>query len=194
MVGQGVSCTETADRIRTRNQRNRFDCGAQLVGNWTEVLSPVVAAEFAENEWPETMVLDATWFMVTNRRTGDRTRAFSLLAVDGYPAGQEKGRCGALRVTTTRDKDQWAAILRGLPGEPKMGICDGDQAIKNPVGQVWSGTFIKRCEHHLRKGVMKQMEPYGQTAYGSPGWGYSTRFSTARRAGAPSRKKLVGSG
>ena len=60
MVGQGVSCTETADRILTRNQRNRFDCGAQLVGNWTEVLSPVVAAEFAENEWPETMVLDAT--------------------------------------------------------------------------------------------------------------------------------------
>lgn len=100
-MGQGVSCTETADRILTRNQRNRFDCGAQLVGNWTEVLSPVVAAEFAENEWPETMVLDATWFMVTNRRTGDRTRAFSLQAVYGYPAGQEKGRCGALRVTAT---------------------------------------------------------------------------------------------
>ncbi len=101
MVGQGFSCTETADRILTRNQRNRFDCGAQLVGNWTEVLSPVVAAEFAENKWPETMVLDATWFMVTNRRTGDRTRAFSLQAVYGYPAGQEKGRCGALRVTAT---------------------------------------------------------------------------------------------
>ena len=27
MVGQGVSYTETADRMRARNQRVRFDCG-----------------------------------------------------------------------------------------------------------------------------------------------------------------------
>lgn len=168
MVGQGVSYTEAADRTRARNQRGRFDCGAQLVGNWTEVLSPVVAREFLETEWPETVVLDATWFMVKNRRTGDTNRAFSLLAVHGYPAGQEKGRCWALRATTTRDEDQWAAILRGLPGQPKMVVCDGDQAIENAVGQVWPGAFIKRCEHHLRKSVMKQMETYGQTAYGSP--------------------------
>ena len=76
MVGQGVSYTETADRIRVRNRRQRFEAGAQLVANWTEVLSPVVAAQFAETEWPETVVLDATWFMVTNRRTGDTTQAF----------------------------------------------------------------------------------------------------------------------
>ena len=43
MVGQGVSYTETADRIRVRNRRQRFEAGAQLVANWTEVLSPVVS-------------------------------------------------------------------------------------------------------------------------------------------------------
>lgn len=49
-----------------------------------------------------------------------------------------------------------------------MVVCDGDQAIVNAVGQVWPGTFVKRCEHHLRTGVMRQMEPYGQTVYASP--------------------------
>jgi hypothetical protein len=138
------------------------------VGNWTEMLAPVVAREFLETTWPETIVLDATWFMVKNRRTNESSRAFSVLAVHGYPAGQEKSRCWALRATTTRDSDQWSKILRGLPGQPKMVICDEDQAIVNAVGQVWPGAFIKRCEHHLRKSVIRQMEPYGQTAYGSP--------------------------
>ena len=48
MVGQGVSYTETADRMRARSQRDRFDRGAQLVCNWTEVLGPVVAQEYKE--------------------------------------------------------------------------------------------------------------------------------------------------
>ena len=79
MVGQGVSYTEAADRVRVRNARGRVASGAQLVGNWVEVLGPAVAASRAETSWPETVVLDDTWFMVTNRRTGLISRAFSVL-------------------------------------------------------------------------------------------------------------------
>ena len=168
MVGQGVSYTETADRIRVRNRRQRFEAGAQLVANWTEVLSPVVAAQFAETEWPETVVLDATWFMVTNRRTGDTTQAFCVLAVHGYPAGAEPGRCWALRATLTRSEAAWTELLTSLPGQPTMVVCDEDDSIIRAVEAVWPGTFIKRCEHHLREGVKKRMATYGKTTFGHP--------------------------
>jgi hypothetical protein len=102
MVGQGVSYTETADRMRARNRRDRCECGAQLVANWVEVLGPVVGEEYAETSWPETVVLDSTWFTVTNRRTGSTTQAFAVLAVHGYPAGAKRGRSWALRATPNR--------------------------------------------------------------------------------------------
>jgi len=168
MVGQGVSYTETADRMRARNQGDRFDCGAQLVANWIEVLGPVVASEYSETEWPETVVLDSTWFMVTNQRTGEITKAFSVLGVHGYPAGQHQGRCWMLRAAPTRTAREWEKVLRSLPGEPKMVVCDGDISIIAAVSRVWPNAFIKRCEHHLRQRVMKRMALYGLTAYGCP--------------------------
>jgi len=168
MIGQGVSYTETADRMRARNLRDRFDCGAQLVCNWAEVLGPVVTSEYIETEWPETVVLDATWFMVTNRRTGETTRAFSVLGAHGYPEGHSRGRCWMLRAAPTRTAREWEKALRSLPGEPKMVVCDEDASIIAAVSKVWPNAFIKRCEYHLRKSVMKKMSPYGMTTYGRP--------------------------
>jgi hypothetical protein len=168
MVGQGVSYTETADRMRARSQRDRFDRGAQLVCNWTEVLGPVVAQEYKETTWPETVVLDATWFMVPNPDTGKNKRAFSVLGAYGYPEGHQKGRCWALRAAPRRDKGQWVKLLRSLPGEPSMVVCDEDFSIIAAVCLVWPNAFIKRCEHHLRKNLIKAMEPYGMTTQGSP--------------------------
>lgn len=101
MVGQGVSYTEAADRLRARNRRDRFAGGAQLVANWVEVLAPVVAARHAEAAWPETVVLDSTWFMVTNTTMGTTTRAFSVLGAYGYEAGGLHGPgVGAEGLTT----------------------------------------------------------------------------------------------
>ncbi len=168
MVGQGVSYTETADRVRAQNHRDRFERGAQMMCNWTEVLGPVVASEYAETEWPETVVLDATWFMVTDRKTGDSFRAFSVLGAYGYPKGHRRGRCWALRASPRRREVEWVKFLRSLPGEPKMVICDEDPSIIAAVCRVWPNTFIKRCEHHLRKNVMKKMALYGLTGIDHP--------------------------
>ena len=167
MIGQGVSYTETADRMRARNFRDRFDCGAQLVCNWAEILGPVVAREYEETEWPETVVLDATWFMVTNKRTGETTRAFSVLGVHGYPEWHKRGRCWKLHAAPTRTARDWEVVLRSLPGEPKMVVCDEDPSIIAAVSKVWPGAYIKRCEHHLRESLIKRMARYGQTSYGS---------------------------
>jgi hypothetical protein len=41
LVGCGVSYSETADRLRVKSRRGRFEQCAQLVANWVEVLGPV---------------------------------------------------------------------------------------------------------------------------------------------------------
>jgi hypothetical protein len=164
MVGQGVSYTESSDRMRARSQRDRFECGAQLVANWIEVLGPVVGADNAETAWPETVVLDSTWFMVVNRRTGVKTKAFSVLGVHGYPVGQKRGRCWALKATPTRRAHEWERLLRSLSGEPKLVICDGDISVMSAVRAVWLIAIIKRCEHHLRERVMRAMALHAMTS------------------------------
>jgi hypothetical protein len=167
-VGQGISYTETADRVRAQNHRVRYDNGAQLVANWVEVLGPVVGAEYAEVEWPETVVLDSTWFTVTNRRTGYNSQAFAVLGVHGYPSGEKRGRCWALRATPNRRAPEWEDFLLSLPGEPKLVICDGDSSILAAVARVWPHTFVKRCEHHLHERAKLAMKRDGLGGYGSP--------------------------
>lgn len=167
MVGQGVSYTEAADRTRVRNHRGRLVSGAQLVGNWVEVLGPVVTAAASENSWPETVVLDSTWFQVRNTWTGTNSRAFSVLGAYGYPAGGP-GRTWALHATPQARSADWQSFLRSLPGEPRMVICDSDRAIRAAVKKVWPHSFVKLCEHHLRVGAIGALGPYGLTAYGDP--------------------------
>lgn len=167
MVGQGVSYTEAADRARVRNRHGRFEGGAQLVANWVEVLGPVVGAAHAESIWPETVVLDATWFMVTNTALGTTTRAFEVLGAYGYPA-DGAGRTWALRASPQARQTDWVALLRSLPGEPRLVVCDDAAAIHNAVAKVWPNAFVKLCEHHLRAGAIKAMRPYGITSFGHP--------------------------
>lgn len=167
MVGQEVSFTEAADRTPVRNHRTRLTSGAQLVGNWVEVLGPVVTAASSENSWPETVVLDSTWFQVCNTWTGTSSRAFSVLGAYGYPASRP-GRTWALHATPQARSADWQRLLRSLPGEPRMVICDSDRAIRAAVKQVWPNSFVKLCEHHLRVGAIEALAPYGLTGYGDP--------------------------
>lgn len=167
MVGQGVSYTEAANRVRQRLDRAQMPSGAQLVANWVETLGPVVAADAAETGWPETVVCDHTWFMVTNRRAGTTYRAFCVLGVYGYDEAGP-GRLWALKAATDATAATWRSLLLSLPGAPKVVVSDGDRAIAPAVAKVWPEAFHKLCEHHLREGARKQMEPYGLTGFGHP--------------------------
>lgn len=160
-VGQGVSYTDVADRLRARTDRRQFTGGAQLVANWVEVLGPVVASPHAETAWPETVVLDGTWFMVENTWTGRGSRAFAVLGVYGYPAGPERGRTWALKARSSATKRDWAAILRSLGGRPRMVISDDDPAQLGAVETVWPGVHVALCEHHLRTGALRTYRTYG---------------------------------
>jgi len=79
------------------------------------VLGPVVVAPHAETVWPETVLLDSTWFMVTNQRTGDTSRAFSVLAAYGYESGADPSRVLGLPVALKQNQATWETFLRAEP-------------------------------------------------------------------------------
>jgi hypothetical protein len=63
-----------------------------------------VAAPHAETEWPETVVLDSTRLMYTDRFTGTSNQLFCVLAAWGYPAGAQRGRLWLLRAYPLQDR------------------------------------------------------------------------------------------
>ena len=136
MVGQGVSYTEVAQRTRVVAHKATRAVGAQLVANWVEVLGPVVTAEHREEAWSETVVLDSTNFVVTNRRTGDRPQAFAILTALGDEQGRARGRLWALSAKPRQTQVQWAELLRSLPGKPRPAIADDNPAIPNALAAV----------------------------------------------------------
>jgi hypothetical protein len=160
-VGNGTSYARAADRARVSVGRRQLggEQGGALVAEWLDLLGPVIVDHFAEQAWPETLVLDRTWFMVENRRTHTQTLAFNVLAAYGYPAGAKRGRVWALQATHQGRDVEWEPFLRSLDitVPPRLVITDGETAIANAVRAVWPEhpspsmpiPFIARCEHHL---------------------------------------------
>lgn len=167
-VGTGASYAQAADRSRvaSRRQRLKRDRGGPLVAEWLDLLGPVVLDAYAESAWPETLVLDRTWFMVKNKRTGAQSLAFNVLGAYGYtPDG--KGRVWGLYATHHATHLEWEEFLRTLDVSvpPRLVVCDGDEAIINAVRAVWppapgdalSVPFVKRCELHLHRNGLDAM-------------------------------------
>ena len=204
-VASGQTYTEAAGVARVRAGRRPMapGLGAQLVANWVEVLTPVVAAPHAEVGWPETVVCDSTSFLVTNTRTGVRSLAFSVLGVWGYDTGAARGRLRALRAFHRAGAHEWAEVFAALPGVPVQVVCDHAGAIHNAVAATWPPTttrraswspvaaepFVRWCEHHLRERALGHLRTYGLDtdpraqrllgrAFRSPqGWAAFCRFA-----------------
>jgi hypothetical protein len=95
-LGQGETYTAVAERARAQawNGRRAYHRGpttvvnGQLVANWLATFGPVVCEPRRETGWPETLVLDSTEFVHTDRWTGQRSQLFTVPAAYGYPAGQ----------------------------------------------------------------------------------------------------------
>lgn len=168
-VGTGASYMQAAARARVSAHRLlvRKDQGGALVAEWLDLLAPVVLEAYAEESWPETLVLDSTWFMAENPWTHTQERAFSVLGAYGYPAGDAAGRLWALHATHTAAQADWETFLRGLDltTPPKLVISDANASIINAVRAVWPATpgpsfptpFIARCELHLHRNGMEHM-------------------------------------
>lgn len=164
-VGTGASYLQAADRARVAARRARLpgERGGALVAEWLDLLAPVVISPYAESEWPETLVLDSTRYIVENVRTGTQTLAFNVLGAYGYPT-HGRPRVWALHATHHARARDWEHFLRSLDiaNPPRLVITDGADEIRNGVRQVWPEQpsaslpvpFVARCEHHLRGNVV----------------------------------------
>jgi hypothetical protein len=175
-VGTGASYYRAADRARVAACRRRLDGahGGAVVAEWLDVFGPPLLAQYAETEWPETLVLDSTRFMADNVRTGTSQLAFNVLGAYGYPA-KGRARVWALRASHQATAVEWEALLRSLDisKPPRLVITDGAVEIRNAVRAVWPELpgpslpqpFVARCEHHLHVNGVEAM-----TADGWAGW------------------------
>jgi len=189
-LARGATYTETARRIQVNHGWADFDgiheapvatalSGATVAG-WLDRFGAVIAAEYAEREWPQSLVLDSTEFLWTNPRTGDKEQMFSVLAAWGYPAGARRGRLWALAAAPSDDAAAWKAFLDRLPGRPELVVYDSDKAIHSAVRRKWPTVPIHLCEHHLYSNAKKHLRKDGQE-----GWGNTYRTLLAAAGQSP---------
>jgi hypothetical protein len=157
LVGQGVIYTEAAQRCGMRWAASASD--AQVVLNWVEVFTSVVAAHWTVETWPETVVVDAApfWANLPGPRYGI---AFYVMAVCGYETG-ERCRVLVLHPVNKENKVTWTALLRSKPGAPRLTISDEGRAVLPSIPNGWPSTTLRLCRWHLKKNLSAKLTKAG---------------------------------
>lgn len=176
-LARGITYTEAVRRAQTNHRWDELAGGVEpgepgatdgrLAAYWLDRFGAAIAAGYAEQAWPQTLVLDSTEFVWTNPRTGDQQQLFSVLAAWGYPAGARRGRLWALEAAPSDDAPAWRAFLGRLPGRPELVVYDSDKAIHSAVGRKWRSVPIHLCEHHLYVNAKKHLRADGQEGWGN---------------------------
>ena len=176
----GVSYTDAASRLRRRawgddgaeKRAETTVASGQMVADWLSKFGPIVAAPYEETEWPETVVLDSTRFLYTDRFTGASNQLFCVLAAWGYPAGERRGRLWRLRAYPLQNGPTWEQFLAELPGRPELVVIDRDYGAIGGVQARWGtgrkGVPIHLCEHHLYARGKDALVKGGHKAFGDP--------------------------
>jgi len=150
-VARGITYTEAARRAQVNHGLvvgevpGALAVSGSTVAGWLDRFGPGIVAAHAEQQWPETLVLDSTEFLWVNPRTGRKKQVFSVLAAWGYPAGAKRGRLWALAASPSDDAAAWNGFLGRLPGRPKLVVYDSDKAIHSAVRRKW-----RRCRRRLK--------------------------------------------
>lgn len=155
-VGAGVSYSEAAvgSQVQTKGGGHAT---AQLVGNWVEVLGPVVAERWKETTWPETVVLDSREFHA-NQQGGSSGVVFTVMAVRGYES-KKRHRLWALQaVPRATNALKWAAFQSLVPGTPVMAVTDDDSTTIGRIRRAFPHTAIRLCRFHLGENLWDKLE------------------------------------
>lgn len=156
-VGAGASYAHAADRARVSVGRRRLDGerGGALVAEWLDLFGTVILDAYAENAWPETLVLARIAFTAKQRGSGHKPVAFNVLGAYGCEAGARRGRVWALQASYRAEKADWVDFLRSLDvsGAPRIVLADGEEAIGDAVHEVWPSsvdqdTTLPMCTKH----------------------------------------------
>jgi hypothetical protein len=160
-VAKGVTYTEVARRVQAdywgvagSGRLSPLSVeGGQAIADWLNLFGPTISANYAEDHWPETVVLDATEFQ------SHGSQLFVILAAWGYEAGSSRGRLWRVEARPYDQAPDWVEFLRALPGVPKSVVYDGERAIGSAIRQRWSGRIPGHiCEYHLHKNAMAALD------------------------------------
>lgn len=165
-VGRGMSYTEAAVRAQVRSEREKR-VTPQLVANWVEVFAPVVAAEWAEPAWPETVVLDSKPMFAPG--PGNRNQqVFTVLAAYGYE------QSGAGRLVSVQaypgsvTASDWAGFLGQRAGTPAMVITDHDNVTIGGIRQAFPTAVVRLCRFHLKRNIEDKLRATVGSSSGHP--------------------------
>ena len=178
-VADGVSYQRAARDVRITGS----DSG-QLVADWVEAFSQDLWDALGPQAWPAYLVCDSKPFYVRQRAAqpgpvskGRRARgksvtAFHVVSIvgsDGPPRlGAKWSWKPVLMVATpTLTGQEWADILRLLPGRPLTVTTDEDPGLMAAVQAVWppdpitgeAPPHINYCLHHIREGFRTKVAP-----------------------------------
>lgn len=165
-VAKGMSYTEAARRVRMnywgRNGTGRLKANSvengQSVSDWLNQFGPTISERHAEDEWPETIILDSTEYKYLDPRTGVMSQLFVVLAAWGYEAGSTRGRLWRVEARPNDKTADWVAFLEALPGTPQSVVYDGERSIRTASRQHFGNLVPTHiCEHHLYKNALKAL-------------------------------------
>jgi len=186
-VGRGITYTDAAARARVAAGKGPYtgrEVSGALVAEWVDVFAPVLLRAHAATAWPETLLVDQTNFFITNRRTSRKTQGFVVIGMYGYAEGKERGELVGLYASHEHHATDYRAAFAyvealgnersgktGRWAPPVMTVSDEEPALLSALRANWRGAdapYIKRCEWHLRRNVIKRLTKDGAQSFGDP--------------------------
>jgi hypothetical protein len=171
-VGEGLTLRSSSYKARehawpSADPRLPADVSdhAQLAMNYLDAFGDEIYSRYAETEWPEAVILDASPqrekdIKESGAKKQGGKRVFAILGAYGYPNGLTGGgKLWRLAVHGAEDQVEWERFLTSMRGQPRWVVCDGSSAIANAVRAVWKGTVIYNCEWHIAHSGEEKLRP-----------------------------------
>ncbi len=163
-VGSGTSYRRAAATIRAAAHQRRVSNDSSMVEDWIEIYAPVISAALAPGEWPDVLVLDdLPFFIRTTRNRGGKHNVFRIFGALAY---NPTGRNYMVRLEGHPDKrpDSWQRFLLGLPGRPRLIVCDNESGMLTGINDTWPtdehqfSPIIFLSHWHLKDAIRKLLK------------------------------------
>jgi hypothetical protein len=134
----------------------------QLVGDWVEVYAPLLWANHAPTDWPDTVVLDSKKFEHRSKTMRPSDREFHVLVAVGYDT--RRPTIVHIEAVPNADGVTWAAFLGELDGAPRRIVCDRGKELSKGLKlaqNAWATSLeVHHCEFHLAGNIREKFEPW----------------------------------
>ena len=133
---------ERPARPRTRRRRRYRDPArdGQLVANWIDVFTPLLAEGELPTRWPDLLIVDSMQFRVNSgSRAGLKFNVLAAVGSDDPPPARWRDAPKVLRLASfpTKSRASWVEFLSALEGTPRVVMSDADRALDQALRMVF---------------------------------------------------------